>query len=320
MKMKHRLLLGAIAASLALPVAAQVIDVYPIPQTDGFPFGITVGSDRNLWFSEAQFGHVGRITTAGVITEFPTGAVSLGDITGGPDGNLWFVYQSGVGRITTSGTTTLFPTAGPTGSGLITSGPDGNLWFTENGANKIGRVTPAGVVTEFTLPHTDSQPLGIVAGQDGNLWFTEYQYAKIGRITPAGVITEFPIPDYGWQIASGMDGHLWYTTAAYKPSCISSIDTTGTWIGKFGFPMKRTPEGLWSAADGRLWFTVPVGNTIGSMTLQGAFQLKTLPVANGGPREIVEGPDGDIWFTMQNGNAIGRLEVASWTAEESTKE
>ena len=32
----------------------------------------------------------------------------------------------------------------------ITAGPDGNLWFTENVGNRIGRITPAGVVTEFS--------------------------------------------------------------------------------------------------------------------------------------------------------------------------
>jgi virginiamycin B lyase len=34
----------------------------------------------------------------------------------------------------------------------ITAGPDGNLWFTETGANKIGRTTTAGVITEFAIP------------------------------------------------------------------------------------------------------------------------------------------------------------------------
>jgi len=34
----------------------------------------------------------------------------------------------------------------------IVSGPDGNLWFTEDSENKIGRITPAGVITEFTIP------------------------------------------------------------------------------------------------------------------------------------------------------------------------
>ena len=39
----------------------------------------------------------------------------------------------------------------PTGSSQplgIMAGPDGNLWFTEPGANKIGRITPAGAITE----------------------------------------------------------------------------------------------------------------------------------------------------------------------------
>ena len=63
----------------------------------------------------------------------------------------------------------------------ITSGSDGNLWFTEG--NKIGRITPAGSITEFPLPKADSEPLGIAPGPDGNLWFTEFRGNRIGRIT-----------------------------------------------------------------------------------------------------------------------------------------
>src|SRR5262245_60235950 len=74
----------------------------------------------------------------------------------------------------------------------ITRGPDGNLWFTEADANRIGRITPAGVVTQFPAGITPgSQPGEITAGPDGNLWFTEADGNRIGRITPAGVVTEF---------------------------------------------------------------------------------------------------------------------------------
>src|SRR5262245_29650990 len=76
----------------------------------------------------------------------------------------------------------------------ITGGSDGNVSFTENIGN-IGRITPAGVITEFAVPTENSQPEGIAAGPDGNLWFAEAGGNKIGRITPAGVITEFPIPN-----------------------------------------------------------------------------------------------------------------------------
>jgi len=53
----------------------------------------------------------------------------------------------------------------------IAAGPDGNLWFTNLGNNSVGRVTPAGVVSNFTGSGI-SDPFGIAAGPDGNLWFT----------------------------------------------------------------------------------------------------------------------------------------------------
>src|SRR5260370_760921 len=58
----------------------------------------------------------------------------------------------------------------PTGSSFpqgITAGPDGALWFTENGSNKIGRITTAGGIFEITIPTANSQSSGITAGPDG---------------------------------------------------------------------------------------------------------------------------------------------------------
>lgn len=73
----------------------------------------------------------------------------------------------------------------------ITAGADGNIWFTETGGNKIGRISLAGAITEFSAP---GAPGGITAGPDGALWFTEIGGNKIGRMTTAGVITnEFAI-------------------------------------------------------------------------------------------------------------------------------
>jgi streptogramin lyase len=44
----------------------------------------------------------------------------------------------------------------------IAAGPDGALWFTEFSANQIGRITTAGVVTEYAIPTPFSNPYGIV--------------------------------------------------------------------------------------------------------------------------------------------------------------
>src|SRR5262249_36138266 len=66
----------------------------------------------------------------------------------------------------------------------ITAGPagDNSLWFTESALGKIGRISLAGTLTEYTLPRSDADPEGIVAGPDGALWFTEAGIDRIGRI------------------------------------------------------------------------------------------------------------------------------------------
>jgi streptogramin lyase len=69
------------------------------------------------------------------------------------------------------------------GPNRIAAGPDGNLWFTQN-IGGIGRITPSGDITEFTIPSPNSGPVGIAAGPDDNLWFT--QNTNPGRIAKIG--------------------------------------------------------------------------------------------------------------------------------------
>src|SRR5690606_35203824 len=51
--------------------------------------------------------------------------------------------------------------------GRIAAGPDGNVWFTLGGTKELGRITPAGVVTEFDLPKI---PTSLTAGPGNKLW------------------------------------------------------------------------------------------------------------------------------------------------------
>jgi virginiamycin B lyase len=101
---------------------------------------------------------------------------------------------------------TAFPP--PTGARGITTGPDGALWFAEEAASQIGRITIAGVITEFPIPTPccNTSPIGITTGPDGALWFTEYTNGSIGRITTAGVITVFPDGGGPFGITTGPDG------------------------------------------------------------------------------------------------------------------
>jgi virginiamycin B lyase len=81
------------------------ITEYLVPSAASQPSGITAGPDGALWFTEyVTTSKIGRITTAGVITEHPV-----------PSG---------------------------TEAWMITTGLDGELWFTGNNTTAIGALQP----------------------------------------------------------------------------------------------------------------------------------------------------------------------------------
>ena len=55
------------------------------------------------------------------------------------------------------------------------------MWFTDNYG--IGRITTAGTITAYPLPHVHSVSQGIAAGPDGYIWITQ-GWGLIGRISP----------------------------------------------------------------------------------------------------------------------------------------
>jgi streptogramin lyase len=276
------------------------------------PYDITCGPDGNLWFTYDS--GVARMTVGGSVTDFPIPTASAGPagITVGPDGNLWFTESNAnkIGRITPAGVLTEFP-FDQTDSGIfvsaepiaITAGPDGNLWFTEEGTGKIGRITPDGSVTEFPTITLNSGPWGITSGPDGNLWFAEQapdgnSLYHIGQITPAGVVAEYAIPlgmDSATDIVSGPDGNLWFTGYSYMGR-ITPAGVITTFKGAGGSNMITT------APNGTLAYTADVG--IGEITTNGAITERYIATELQG---ITTGPDGNLWFTDQGANLIGRI-------------
>src|ERR1700678_1612870 len=180
---------------------------FDLPHPGSQPRIIALGADKNMWFSEHLGNRIGRITPTGVIAEFdiPTPASQPRAIalSAGPDGNVWFseFKTAKIGRITAEGKITEFPLPRPDiGPGDITAGADGNLWFLELDGrmdnrmvdgNRVVRITPAGVVTEFPIPTPHSGPINIAVGPDKNIWFTGRDMR--GRVTMDRVITEFPL-------------------------------------------------------------------------------------------------------------------------------
>ncbi|HKD10429.1 MAG TPA: hypothetical protein VKE50_00065, partial [Thermoanaerobaculia bacterium] len=177
----------------------------------------------------------------------------------------------------------------------------------------IGRITTAGVITEFPVAGVGSFFAGIASGPDGALWFTEQALNKIGRITTAGSLTAFTIPTVGASPASittGPDGALWFTEEG--PGQIGRITTAGT-ITEFPTPSGGTTAGITAGPDGALWFTEP-GDRIGRSTTAGV--ITEVPLTSGSvPEGIAPGPDGALWFAESGSNNVGRITTGGTVTE-----
>ena len=159
------------------------------------PSGITAGPDGNLWFSATGGPNVmefGKVTTTGVVTEFPVAAGPPGvpgAMTKGPDGNLYATDSSGgVFSVTTAGVATFFPTSfSSSNENGIAVGPDKQIWISPGSS--------ADDLTEFnTTKHTFGKaaqvpgcgpgnpgvPRGLTLGPDGDMWFVTEGCAYVG--------------------------------------------------------------------------------------------------------------------------------------------
>ena len=282
------------AAALAVALGAGTANASLTEFTGlgaGSPAGIAAGPSASVWFAQQGTpGGLGGMTASGALTEFTAGLTAGGDpadVAAGPDGAVWFTEPGAtdaIGRLDPATGTVTEYTAGLTqGSDptAITAGPDGNLWFTQPGKPGIGRITPAGTITEFGSGPSGGAPSDIAAGADGNLWFTMTGPDRIARLAPAtGVVTEFT----------------------------EGLDPAGA------------PAGIAASASGKVFFTEPGAGRVGRIKTDGKVESYTNGLTAGAePAAIAEGGDGGVWFTdADEPGRLGRLWPATGEIQELT--
>ena len=223
-------------------------------------------------------------------------------LTLGPDGNLWMtdvssnstvgMGYSAIARMRPNGEVKRYAASGYD----ITTGSDGNLWYTRPKENKIGRLTPTGVVTEFSglaasscaqSQENSSWPSEITAGPDGNLWFSETRGCRIGRITPNGSLTEFDVGDntFPEALTAGPDGNVWFLTR----NAVGRITPAGQVVY---FYIGYGNSSIAAGPDGNLWVTGFKGTF--AMTPYGVV-VRFIAKVNGS--SITSGPDGKLWVS-----------------------
>lgn len=235
---------------------------------------------------------------------------SLGTMTLGPDGNIWFtdVGRGQVGRITPQGRVTqlmLPDLAG--GSHTIVAGPDGNVWVLERGSaggshEWLVRITPGGVVTKFDAGDSSTATDSITTGPDGNLWFTDTLGNRIGRMTPDGGLTLFDAVGGPRGIATGPDGNIWFTASNWVGRITMSGDRKYYSVGNDpSIPLRDIVAG----PDGEMWFSgYDTLRRISPIT--GEMSRVVLPKGSL-IQDLVVGPDRNVWYTDTGLNAIVRV-------------
>ena len=194
------------------------------------------------------------------------------------------------------------------------------MWFTENPGGKIAQITPAGVVTEFTIPTANAQPQKIIGASDGNLWFAEFSLnatpsldtSKIAKVTTTGTFTEYftlfapPPPDEPLGLVDRGDGNIWYVANGSSRVGYQSIN--GGVAGETSVPTANSgPFDIATAPDNNLYYTESAVDKIGRIANLFTAQSEISLTTGTQPESIVRGPDGNLWFTEFGTGKIGRL-------------
>ena len=200
--------------------------------------GLATDTAGDVWYTYAPpattttsgsaLAKVGKVAPGGTVSEYnlPTTSERPGAVAVGPDGSVWVAIASNaqgpgvatstplIAKVAADGSMTSFPVTGATQVNWLTVAPDGNLWFVDG--QRIGRATPAGVVSFFSLPaHSDGSKIDLSDAQltpatDGGIWFIDN--GGLERIDSTGQVKTVPSPG---SVITGLgtttDGQLWFS-------------------------------------------------------------------------------------------------------------
>ena len=309
--------LGAmLSAAQAAPFAS--LKQFRVPTDNSQPRSITNGSDGNRWFTlgtENVPSKIGRITDAGVITEFGPACDTciVTDIIQGPDGILYYTSNEAIlGRITTSSGEFLAPIPMPNSAVLAgdLAVHDDDIWITDFNNDSLWRYnTATGVFTQFPVP----EPSDVAVDDQGIVWFAATSDQAIGRLDPATgnptlTQTDTLVPR-GITVAA--DGDVWFS-ARFVPQGVGELDPETNDVREFPLTDNPGPQDIAAspaaAPDGSVWFTQTTEGNIARITDDGVVTEGKV-VKNSEPFGITVASNGNPWYTMMQANKIATLQL-----------
>lgn len=325
-----------VAACALAPGSARAanVELFDVPTPSAGLSDIVAGPDGALWFNEQSNFAVGRITTTGVVTEYPIAREPYSALGDGPSaivssgGSLWTLANVGstIDAVSTAGTATrLYANLNQSATNIVADG-SGGVWaasLTGAGGGPVSgglfRVDPpSGQVSNYRNPRFGGQfqPLPMAAGPDGVAWFADDGQA-IRSIDPTGKITAYPIHGSGKMLVTSLAldrrGDVWFTEyvpgGGFDPStlgAIGEIAAGSSTVTLTKLEGNKTPGSLVLGPDGGVWFSWSHG--IGRIApATGAPQLVSLGYE---PSSLAFGADHNLWFTNPATDQIGMVQVA----------
>jgi streptogramin lyase len=245
------------------------------------------------------------------------GVQTNGQLTAGPDGNIWVSLQDAVAKVQPDGTVTEYKAAN-LGNGTVLGFPsggitsaDGFVWVAQTPAGvdpivKIPPGNPAGA-TSFAVSEITQGTSAMTLGPDGNIWVAiQDKLVKFSPSNPAGAM---PFTFTGLQpkaIIAGSDGTLWVTDGS-NGGRLLNVTTSGTLVHE-PYVVGGLPQFLGAGPNGQVAYGNP-NNTpqqIGLLSPGGTPQ--TIDRPNGSdPFGVTLGIDGAYWIAEFAGNRLARV-------------
>jgi streptogramin lyase len=241
------------------------------------------------------------------------GVKTNGQLTVGPDNNIWVALDNAVGRVTPDGTVTIFKQAdfdklGNPEGGITTA--DGAVWLSQppNGVQSILKVTPGDPPTAESFPVTDidAGSTAMALGSDGNIWVGVP--GKLVKFPPSNPTNSVVYPFTGLQpkcMAASPDGTLWVADSG-GPGLLN-VKTDGSLVHA-AYPTDTGPQCLAAGSNGQITVALPVNSPQQIGQLVPGKNLTTIdrPIP-ADPFGVAFGADGAFWVAMFAGNRLDRV-------------
>lgn len=307
------------------PKRAPGLTVYPVPTSAAGLDEIVTAPNGDMWFVEEKANKVGRITPAGVISEFALPATTTGvtegayDLTVAPDGTIWVVFDFGrkiVQLDLGTGVGTVY-SLGPYPYGEeVEIGPDGVPWVSMSfDVDGLVRVLPTGTVWHPNAPPCDGE---LARAGNGGMWCSSSDTRLILANSDASGGVTYPLPNNATtlrSLAAGPTGAMWfsrYSSTLYTSPArgdIGWIDQATGATTIFSTGSNTGPRSLVRGPDGAMWFTNQgVGKGIGHLHPDGTGAITR--VGDYSPWSMTFDRAGFVWFTDSVNNSIIRVDPA----------